>query len=265
MSTLRDKCILSALAIIPNNKLRIVVETVCESLLGYLEHYFPLSERRFLSKPSSLSTSDSNYRVIEDNETTVIAELACRGLLVITSWYLDEQRKLSLVNTDDVDNLDNKNRSASTNQSYEMMKTFSKSFLWFSSGAECSTVTVQLLHTIKRLRSLQLDFGIYTSIAGLRSTSVCREIADFLADNRANEIFTSNRQHSFTRSAGNAGDSSCKFGGNTSQQFHPLTPDLRKACSLLEVSTVYFACRILKNFIARDEIVRFLHYDDHYA
>lgn len=104
-------------------------------------------------------------------------------------------------------------------------------------------VNSEVLLLLKRLRTLQLEMRVFLSVAALCNSSICRAVASMLADKRATELVETLKHRQQPSSSSN----------NDAKISVDLTPELRRACSLLNVSPVYLMHTVMKRLLSRQE------------
>jgi len=93
-----------------------------------------------------------------------------------------------------------------------------------------SWLNSEFLMCLKRLRTLQSDFNLYLSHGTITNNSLCNSIGKVLAEKRAEEMILSK-------------DSALQ----------PLTSDLRRFCSLLNITPIFMIHTIMKSLITKGE------------
>jgi hypothetical protein len=102
-----------------------------------------------------------------------------------------------------------------------------------------SWLNSEFLMCLKRLRTLQSDFHLYLSHATITNNSLCNSIGKVLAEKRAEEMILSK-----------------------DLALQPLTSDLRRFCSLLNITPIFMIHTIMKSLITKgeNEVYYSLHY-----
>ena len=229
---LLERNLKTILDMIPKNYLRI---TVHDAVTYLVEEIHELSET--INNNSSQKNNNNNEELNEEEdlllEMKIEVSLLTTAAVTLTSHFLDSLRDASHPNPKESSDLITANNNS---KSQKQAETQNSSFL-----------THDFYSALKRMNLLQVNFNIFLSLSDIQDTQVCRLTCRSLAQKRVDDILSS---------CPNLSPVTGIPTGEDGMPVMPLSPSSRKACLLLQVSSVFFSHTAMKHLVQLGFTVR---------
>ena len=220
-SASRFHAVKDVFSVVPRHRLQAVVEDTCT--------YF-IDELSWVREEAKFACDDTVSEYLNSLESQIAALCLVRGIICVTSIYLDDQ----LSSKNSISQIENC-QGASARKLLEQTSTI---------------VNNDMLLCAKRLRLLYTEHQLVISMSELRNPVFCRDFLQQFAHIRASQLienFTTIQDSSNCVQT----NASCKLGKS-----NPLTPELRRVCAILNISTIVFSHMVIKTLIAQGHQVR---------
>lgn len=232
----REDIIKAALADVPRARLTAVAEDTLTCLLGMLDEFV-----------GNAAVDDVLKDTLGESDVSVRREMGmiCESAITIVSWYLEEARNTEAANSGICNRID-----APATLSAEVIPS-----IWIDND---------ILNNLKRIRSLQSEFCIYLNMSKLLDANESKSILLHVAGRRAESMIAGDSPLPAAKDRGNQG----KLCGDTrdkeiqrsfdatacvsSRSNDALTVQMRRLCTLLEVSPVLVAHAVLKSLLSKN-------------